>query len=1305
MATVLLSAAGATIGGSIGGTVLGLSSVAIGRLAGATLGRVIDQRIMGQGSEAVESGRVERFRLTGAGEGDPVAQIYGRMQVAGHVIWATQFTETVTTTGGGGKGSPARPETREYSYSLSLAVALCEGEIAGVCRVWADGVELSPDALNMRVYTGASDQLPDPKMEAVEGAGQVPAYRGTAYVVFEDLGLSQFGNRVPQFTFEVIRPSQQGMSDAETDMCHGIKAVAMMPGSGEYTLASTAVRFDFGAGQSQLVNVNTPSGKADFLTSLDRMVTQLSNCGSTSLIVSWFGSDLRCGTCEIRPKVEQKEQDAVEMPWSCAGHNRATAELLPTDADGQPVYGGTPADVAVLEAIAALQDAGQAVMYYPFILMDQMEGNALPDPYDAEAQPKLPWRGRITLSKAPGLTSSPDNTSVADAEVAAFFGTASAADFAISTGGVSYAGPEEWSYRRFILHQAALCAAAGGVSAFCIGSEMRGLTQIRGASGFPAVEALIDLAAECRALLGPEVKIGYAADWSEYFGYNSPDGDRYFHLDPLWADGNIDFIGIDNYMPLSDWRAGREHVDGANWPSIYDLDYLRSNIAGGEGYDWYYHSSEARAAQIRTPITDDAYGEAWIWRYKDILNWWRNQHHERIGGVRQAMPTAWEPESKPIWFTEMGCAAIDKGTNQPNKFLDPKSSESAIPYFSEGHRDEFIQMQYLRAMITYWGDANNNPISEVYQGQMVDMARAHVWAWDARPYPFFPANSSLWGDAENYSKGHWITGRVSARALASVVEEICGRAGLTAIDTSGLHGVVHGYVSDQVSEARASLQGLMLRFGFDAVERDGVLKFIMRDGEPVGTQDVARLAVSEEVDGNIERQRASEADLVGRVRLRFVQLDGSYEVLSEEAVLPDQASHAVASSEIPIALTRGEGRQVVERWLSEARVSRDTARFALPLSRLDLGPGDVVRIEDGARSDLMRIDRLELGTSQIAEAVRIEPEVYRPVEMPEDRVSLSEFIPPVPVFPLFLDLPLITGEEVPHAPHLAVTAAPWPGSAALYASSNDSDYSLNRIIAARSSIGVTTNALFAAAPGLYDKGPGLLVKLTSGTLQSVSELAMLNGANLAAIGDGASGNWELIQFRDAQLVDENTYMLTTRLRGQLGSDAWQPDVWPAGSYFVLLDSVPQQIGLTLAQRNMARDYRIGPAQRGYDDPSYTHLVEAFEGVGLKPLSPCHLTAQEQVDGSVLAQWIRRTRTGGDSWDGMDVPLGEEREAYLVRVRKDGAVLREEEVSVASWSYSGADRLADGAGANFDLEVAQVSAVFGAGAWAGLSYSD
>jgi hypothetical protein len=78
--------------------------------------------------------------------------------------------------------------------------------------------------------------------------------------------------------------------------------------------------------------------------------------------------------------------------------------------------------------------------------------------------------------------------------------------------------------------------------------------------------------------------------------------------------------------------------------------------------------------------------------------------------------TGWQPQSKPIRFTEFGCPAIDKGSNQPNTFLDPKSAESRVPHFSTGRRDDVMQAQYLRAVLDYWSDPATNPVSEVYGG-------------------------------------------------------------------------------------------------------------------------------------------------------------------------------------------------------------------------------------------------------------------------------------------------------------------------------------------------------------------------------------------------------------------------------------------------------------------------------------------------------------------------------------------------------------------------------------------------------------
>ncbi|WP_062762667.1 glycoside hydrolase/phage tail family protein [Falsirhodobacter sp. alg1] len=1275
MATLLLASAGAAIGGGLGGTFLGLSGAVLGRAAGATLGQVIDQRLLGGGSETVETGKLERYRIMGASEGTAIPQVYGRTRIAGQVIWATRFFEN-TETSGGGKGS--KPKVTEYSYSVSLAVALCEGEIASIGRVWADGIEVSTDDLNLRLYTGSATQQPDPKIEAVEGQGMAPAYRGIAYVVLEDLELSAYGNRIPQFTFEVMRPST-GLT-----LQDAVHAVAMIPGTGEYALATTQVRQKYGLGVYGTANVNSPSGKSDLETSLDQLGTELPQARSVSMVVSWFGNDLRCGHCDVQPKVEQTAIDGDNMPWTVAGVTRHVAHTVPSTA-GRPVYGGTPSDLSVVQGIRATRASGREVMFYPFILMEQMQGNTLPDPWGGEdGQAVLPWRGRITTDLAPGQAGTTDRSAAARVEVDAFFGKAAASDFS----GVNYNGPAEWRYRRFILHYAHLCALAGGVDAFCIGSEMRGLTQIRGEDdSFPAVEALCQLAAEVRQIL-PDAKISYAADWSEYFGYHA-DGDVYFHLDPLWAHPAIDFVGIDNYMPLSDWRDGSDHAD-AGWGSIYNLEYLKANVAGGEGYDWYYDGAEGIAAQNRRPITDGAHDEPWVFRYKDIRNWWSNPHHERRSGVRLAAPTAWEPQSKPIRFTEYGCAAIDRGTNEPNKFLDPKSSESVLPRASNGRRDDLMQMQYLRAMRAYWSDGTQNPKSELYGGSMIDMTRAHVWAWDSRPFPYFPNLTDLWSDGDNYSRGHWLNGRASAQPLSSVVREICERSGLTQVDVDGLYGLVRGYTRSQTGTARAALQNLMLAYGFEAIERDGILKFRMRDGLSRLALDADRLALSADLDGAMETVRLPEAETAGHIRVNYIGAEADYEACQADAIFPDEATRSISQTDIDMVLTTVEARGIAERWLAESRLARDTARFALPLS-VDVGAGDVVTLA-GLH---WRIDKAERGDVVLIEAVRVDPAVYVPSDAVEERAVPRAFVAAVPTFPLFLDLPLLKGDEVPHAPHLAVTATPWPGPVAVWSAAEDAGYALNRLVEQSAVIGVCETPLLPGPVGIWDRGAALRVKVFGGNLASASETQVFNGANAMAIGDGTPDGWEVFQFAEAQLVGDGLYDLRMRLRGQGGTDAIIPEEgWPVGSYVVLLNGAVGQIDLALSARNLVRHYRIGPATRGYDDQAVVHQAEAFAGVGLRPFAPVHLKASGS--STVQLDWIRRSRVDGDSWQSYEVPLGEDREAYVVRVMDGTTVRRETTVTTPSWTYTAAMRAADQISGTCRVAVAQLSDRFGPG---------
>jgi len=193
MATIVLGAAGAAIGGSIGGAILGVSAATIGGFIGSSIGSVVDSWIISSlaPTQRIEGARLDTLRITSATEGAVIPRLYGRMRMGGNIIWATDFREeTKTTTQGGGKGGGGgKVKSTEYLYYASFAVALCEGPITGIGRIWADGKPMDLSGVTWRWYPGDEAQAADPFIAARMGAASTPAYRGTAYVVFEELAL------------------------------------------------------------------------------------------------------------------------------------------------------------------------------------------------------------------------------------------------------------------------------------------------------------------------------------------------------------------------------------------------------------------------------------------------------------------------------------------------------------------------------------------------------------------------------------------------------------------------------------------------------------------------------------------------------------------------------------------------------------------------------------------------------------------------------------------------------------------------------------------------------------------------------------------------------------------------------------------------------------------------------------------------------------------------------------------------------------------------------------------------------------
>ena len=1302
MATLALAAVGSALGGALlpGISILGatLTGAAIGQALGGVAGSYVDQALFGASGQGrvIDGPRLSSLRVMASREGAPVPRLYGRARMAGEVIWATSFEEVATTEEKAGKGlgggAAATPTRVDYSYFANFAVGLAEGVVTRIGRVWADGKEIDLSGVTFRLYHGTEQQLPDSLIEAKEGAGLAPAYRGLAYIVFERMPLAKFGNRLPQLAFEVFR-AVDGFEQL-------VRAVTIIPGAGEFVYETSEVQRSTAAAAWVAESSHTRSGKTDWSTAIDQLQDSLPNVQNTSLVVSWFGNDLRAGVCQLKPAVDNPTKLTVPLVWSVAGVTRPSAYVVSASA-GAPAYGGTPSDHSVVSALKDLRLRGLKATFYPFVLMDIAATNALPDPYGGTAQAPYPWRGRITQHPAAGLAGTPDKTAAAATQIAAFVGTATIANFAISGETVSYSGPAEWSYRRMILHYAHLCKAAGGADAFLIGSELRGLTTVRSAAAtYPFVAALQQLAADVKTVLGASTKVVYAADWSEYFGHQPADGshDVYYHLDPLWASASIDAVGIDAYFPLADWRDGATHTDMlAGASSIYDLAYLKSNVFGGEGYDWYYASDAARNAQTRTPITDGA-GKPWVFRPKDIRSWWSNAHYNRPGGVESGSATAWVPQGKPIWLTELGCPAVDKGANQPNVFVDPKSAESKLPYFSNASRDDVMQRRYLQAMLeTFAAGGTANPTSTVYAAPMVDTARMAVYTWDARPYPAFPYLSQAWGDGANWQRGHWITGRIAGAALDAVVAAILSDYGFSSFSTNGLTGLVEGYVIDRVMNARAALQPLELAHFFDSFESGPTLTFAQRGVRgPVATLAIADLV--EQSPGaepfHIVRRQETELPLVARIG--FVDGDQDYRPAAAESRKLAGRSTRIANADLPIVLRPSVAQGIADGMLQDAWASRQHVQFRLPPRMLGIEPSDVVSLQVPGSPLELRITALTDGLGRGADALSIQRGVYTPANAGDRTptvLGLETFGPPAVAF---LDLPLLRGDEPPAAPYVAATQVPWPGGVAVYRATDGIDFRLNTVTSRQATLGATTTVLGAGPVNRWDRAAQLTVRLNTGTLATQSTTAVLAGANAAAI-ETSPGVWEVIQFVTATLIAPQTYRLGQLLRGQVGTEVAMVPALAAGANFVLLDSAVTLLDETAGQLGLAQQWRYGPANKPIGNLAYRTDTLVFHGIGRRPLSPSHLRGRRTA-GDLAISWKRRTRIGGDSWEQREVPLAEDSEAYEIDVLQGTIVRRTLSASGSPATYTAAQQVADfgAVQSSVSVRIYQISQSFGRG---------
>jgi len=1302
-----------------------------------------------------EGSRLESTRISSSTEGAVMPRTRGWMRMGGQMIWATRFREefvTYTTTVGGGKGGGGKKQTitvSEYLYYCSFAVAFCEGsECTRFAQLWADGKPLDLSEVTHRFYPGTATQGIDPLIDSIEGPGTVPAFRGVTYIVFEDMLLKDYGNRIPQINGEIVRPILETTYGVDR-MEDALKAIQLIPASGEKIYGTRIyTQDDDGSGESKSINQHASSEKADLVVSLDTLDNDCIGIDSMSLVVSWFGSSTDAGRCRIEPKSERKTGSVSPEEWSIANQTRTNLEVVSyidgpqtnwtitgplttldfriysessieltspfppfdtfiqtsetssasfsapgdftdgetlaaainrafedeetkcnarwypdfdtlelndyselgnlkiefnnsdpnatvynfdfNDPPGSPVYGGTPSDISVREAMQNIKGRGWRALFYPFILMDMA---------------RFPWRGRIEAD------------TVADTNT--FLGTVTPAHFSLVSGKVNYTGPaDEWSQRRMILHYATLLSdIMQPGDAFVVGTEMRGMSESNNAWA----NGLVTLLADVRTILGPGVLVSYAADWSEY---QQPS------LSVLWD--VADFVGIDNYLPLTDWRDGDE---------VYTIEEFQAGVEGGEYYDYFYASDADRQANIRSPITQPQF------RQKDI-RYWQSVNH----------PT------KPVWFTEFGAPAVDKGANQPNVFVDAKSVESFLPYFSNGQRNDLVQKLYYEATLDYWKNVAPSPY--------IDPANMFAWTWDARPYPAFPALVDVWSDGPNWEVGHWLNGRLDQVILPDLVQELCLEAGIPEenIDITGLLNaivIVRGMYVSSLSNTRQILENLMETFMFDAVEDGDKLRFITRGDHNVVTISTDDFILTNDAE-TFEKTRISDPELPDRTKISFLDESRAYAVGSVDGHTRTGLSRKVNQFTTICVIDQSYAKGVADVMTQQAWIARDSVKFSLPVSYIHLKPGDLFTASlPNSRLMVFKLIEVNFGDQLDVEAVAVDPSIYELVThsyFTPNYESPEVFGPTLAVFP---EVPLFINDAPQNnwSPRIVAYQSPWPRNVDVYEDDllGEGSFDLNTTIANTSIIGELTAGL--APPNrveVWDNANEVRLRIydAAQTLSPANDLAVLNGANPLAVLT-PSGEWEILQYVNASMTGADTYTLSRLLRGQLGTEKYIGDPTPAGSRIFVADQRTYgYLEGTNARLNIPRDYRYGPRGVNLNDERFQQIEITPRGVALRPYAPVHLKQfRDPISGDIELTWLRRTRFSGDNWQFTDVPLNEDQEEYEIDIRDGITVLRTILVgSNNTYTYSLSDQISDfGAGQmNIDWTVYQMSALYGRG---------
>jgi hypothetical protein len=1314
----LVTVAGAVVGGVIGFVGGGPVGAVQGAMYGATIGGIVGSIVFAPDPLNYNGPRLEDLRVQTSTYGVVIPRIWGAVRIPGNVIWSTQLLETATTTEQDGKGGGGGASSTTYSYRVSCAVGICRGEIAGIRRIYAYGKLIydvsgeSPGitfgSYGITIYTGTETQEPDPTIEADKGVGNVPGFRGLAYVVFSDFQLQDFGNRVPDFTFEVLSVAEP--------------------------VATFDISDDFAAPNAHWLSPYFVNGSANVLDKWNAW--KLANPSKETL---FYRDDLSLSDVyvEARPFLTTNTGDFVGL---VARFDPVAGTGYYCEIRGIGPYPGLPQEVRNVE-IFLYRFSGYDATNKLFIstLIDSVQVNDLP--FDArEAFPttlrmevigtaiSVAYNDEDVINATDSTYSGPGYTGIMG-KSATTLGTW--AEFAAGTA-VADANPPFYLFRDQTLTPTLWNFGAYNKWAGEYWTSVR-----ENSNDIPDGTILARLSPEVESISNPLTgPLGYITSTRFLVADN-----------PAFANANDFHIGIQvltrrPYAFVLLRGADETQVSIAVLDALTGVEVnvktMAEMITLSTAPDISEHVLRAiYVNQARSHVYALACGLSSLsmWRFDFTLMEWAycGRLEDGWGGfddiVSGIVTNAGDvvlagnasPDGRFVFYDAatgvyysnilmaiLNVAGVDSSYKVGAFGYDTDREELWIACANSGGDVDRILITSDDLFVPNYVDRIDDVRAEPWTGVPAqfgeviayDSFNRCMWIRDAASgglvgystnsgtFPLFGTISEFAANTitrisptptgaiylQQYSAASVSTTSVDRRimrksvralslnsgtvSLATIIRDVCEECGLDPdndIDVSEIDDDVEGYLTTAQSTGREVLEPLQLAFMFYGVESDDVIKWKYKGQTSIRTltlDDLGATDRSDEAGPLIPFERAEDIALPRQVEISYPASARDYQQSAALSRRIEGDNLEVKKMTFALVMTDAFARRLVEHLLYASWVGRTGFDFSVPLEHVDLDPGDVVTLDDGEYSFDVEIVSTSLGANGL--------------------ISIKAFTTDDSVFASNDDIAAPGGLYTPQtigSPVYAVAVAFDPP--AVVASNNR----LSIMVGARRGGGSTGSFPGAVVEisrdggTTWESGAVLVDEATIGTASSVLAagrtdivdassyvdvslptsvtLESITYAQLLAGGNAAMLGDELFGFQTATDNGNGTWRLSGLLRGRRGTE-WATGTHEIGETFVLLDETLRVISLEVADMDAPLTYRyttIGESV-GYE------ATITPRGISRECFAPCAIGGGRGVDGSIEINWTRRDRLGHYWTDYVDAPLSEDSEQYELRIYRD-----------------------------------------------------